>query len=69
MDDGRKNHSNLPQEYLQYGVHADHFYIDREYLINPNNPDVKDFPVNGLSILQQASKQLNLNYSETKSKQ
>ena len=43
-------------------------YVGREYLTNPNNLNIKDFPVNGLSILRQASKQLNLNYSETKIK-
>ena len=68
MDDGKKNHSNLPSEYRQYGTHADHYYVSREFIGNSNNKDVQDFPVNGFSILKQASKQLELNYSDTKIK-
>jgi len=66
--DGKRDFSSVPNEYRQYEVDADHYYVGWEYLANPNNKDVKSFPVNGLDVLRQTSRQLKLNYSDTKIK-
>jgi hypothetical protein len=68
LDDNYQNNSNLPSEYRQYGTHADHYYICREYFKNPNNNTLQLFPVNSFSVLKQVSKTLNLNYSDIKIK-
>ncbi|OUD23569.1 RHS repeat domain-containing protein, partial [Flavobacterium psychrophilum] len=68
LDDGMNNNSNLPKEYQSYGNHADHYYIGREFLANPANKDVQQFPVGGFNLLKSVSKQLKLNFSDIKIK-
>ena len=67
-DNGWSDNSTLPKEYRQYGNHADHYYISKEFFYHPENKDIQLFPIQGLSILRQVSENLNLNYNDTKIK-
>ncbi|KAA0126032.1 RHS repeat-associated core domain-containing protein [Chryseobacterium sp. SN22] len=63
-DDGYKNSSSIPKEYRQYDTsssqHGQHYYIQNEYLNNPNNDKVNTYPKEGYKILKQANKALKL---------
>ncbi|MGD1318724.1 DUF6443 domain-containing protein [Chryseobacterium sp. 2R14A] len=64
LDDGYSNDSTLPKEYRQYERHADHYYISKEYIKNPESTNVNKV----YNILKQANEQLKLKLGTTQIK-
>ncbi|MCJ7935379.1 MAG: hypothetical protein MUW56_17585 [Chryseobacterium sp.] len=69
LDDGYSNNSTLPKEYRQYdrvlgSQNADHYYISREYIKNPESTNVNKV----YNILKQVNEQLKLKLGNTQIK-
>ncbi|RST26139.1 RHS repeat domain-containing protein [Chryseobacterium lacus] len=69
LDDGYSNNSTLPREYRKYdnvlgSQHADHYYISREYIKNPESTNVNKV----YNILKQVNEQLKLKLGDTQIK-
>ncbi len=65
MDNGRSDRSNLPKQFRSMGIHSDHYHISQGAIYDPTNKDVMNFTSKGFNILEQASKDWNLNFSDT----
>ncbi|MDD5152003.1 MAG: hypothetical protein PHC28_16240 [Flavobacterium sp.] len=67
-NNGLMDKSNLPSDYKKYGNHADHYFASMESLYNQNGSMSKSFGGRDLSTMQEVSKSLNLNYTNTQIK-